>query len=559
MFGLNFIRSSYWRLSMKRWKLCLTIAAGILLGVHSKDFLNADERQNIVIIMVDDMGFSDVGCYGSEISTPNLDRLAENGLRFTQFYNTGRCCPTRAALLTGLYSHQAGIGHMNQDKGDKRPGYRGHLLERCVTIGEVLRPAGYLTAVTGKWHVGASDHSWWPLQRGFDRFYGVPQGGGFYFAPTKGRDLVAGNDIQFSFGDKMPEGFYTTDAFAEQGNEFVKEAVKQEKPFFWYLAFNAPHWPLQAEQKDIEKYKGKYLEGWEATRKARHQKQIELSLIDETWDLTPQDPEGLKWSQLDQASQEKQDLGMACYAAVMERMDHAVGKVVASLEEQGVLDNTLILFLSDNGGCAEGGDLVKNSGTPEAAWGSADSFIRYGKAWSNVSNTPFRKHKHWNHEGGIASPLIAHWPKGIPQDREGKFCRQPAHVIDLMATCADLGEAKYPESYAGNEIVPLAGKSLKPLLSGREQPIHDVIFWEHEGNRAVRKGDWKLVANGPKGKWELYDLTKDRTEMHDLASEKPVKVKELIQDWEEWAKESYVLPWIWKPGYMKARAEHVSQ
>ncbi|HBN75304.1 MAG TPA: arylsulfatase, partial [Planctomycetaceae bacterium] len=266
-----------------------------------------------------------------------------------------------------------------------------------------------------------------------------------------------------------------------------------------------------------------------------------------------------KWSQLDQASQEKQDLGMACYAAVMERMDHAVGKVVASLEEQGVLDNTLILFLSDNGGCAEGGDLVKNSGTPEAAWGSADSFIRYGKAWSNVSNTPFRKHKHWNHEGGIASPLIAHWPKGIPQDREGKFCRQPAHVIDLMATCADLGEAKYPESYAGNEIVPLAGKSLKPLLSGREQPIHDVIFWEHEGNRAVRKGDWKLVANGPKGKWELYDLTKDRTEMHDLASEKPVKVKELIQDWEEWAKESYVLPWIWKPGYMKARAEHVSQ
>ncbi|HBN75302.1 MAG TPA: arylsulfatase, partial [Planctomycetaceae bacterium] len=212
MFGLNFIRSSYWRLSMKRWKLCLTIAAGILLGVHSKDFLNADERPNIVIIMVDDMGFSDVGCYGSEISTPNLDRLAENGLRFTQFYNTGRCCPTRAALLTGLYSHQAGIGHMNQDKGDKRPGYRGHLLERCVTIGEVLRPAGYLTAVTGKWHVGASDHSWWPLQRGFDRFYGVPQGGGFYFAPTKGRDLVAGNDIQFSFGDKMPEGFYTTDA-----------------------------------------------------------------------------------------------------------------------------------------------------------------------------------------------------------------------------------------------------------------------------------------------------------------------------------------------------------
>ncbi|TWT59532.1 arylsulfatase [Rubinisphaera italica] len=544
---------------MNRWKLCLTIAAGILLGVHSKEFLNADERPNIVIILVDDMGFSDVGCYGSEISTPNLDRLAENGLRFTQFYNTGRCCPTRAALLTGLYSHQAGIGHMNQDKGDKRPGYRGHLLKRCVTIGEVLRPAGYLTAVTGKWHVGASDHSWWPLQRGFDRFYGVPQGGGFYFAPTKGRDLVAGNDIQFSFGDKMPEGFYTTDAFAEQGNEFVKEAVKQEKPFFWYLAFNAPHWPLQADQKDIEKYKGKYLEGWEATRKARHQKQIELGLIDEAWDLTPQDPEGVKWSQLDQSSQEKQDLGMACYAAVMERMDHAVGKVVASLEEQGVLDNTLILFLSDNGGCAEGGDLVKNSGTPEAAWGSADSFIRYGKAWSNVSNTPFRKHKHWNHEGGIASPLIAHWPKGIPQHREGTFCRQPAHVIDLMATCADLGQAKYPKNFYGNEIVPLAGKSLKPLLSGREQRIHEVIFWEHEGNRAVRKGDWKLVANGPKGKWELYDMQNDRTEMHNLAGEKPAKVKELISDWEEWAKESYVLPWIWKPGYMKARAEHVSQ
>ena len=495
------------------------------------------DKPNVIVIMCDDMGFSDIGCYGSEIETPNLDKLAANGLRFTQFYNTARCCPTRASLLTGLYSHQAGVGHMTGDYG--QPGYIGRLNKKCVTIAEALKPAGYRTFVTGKWHVGAKEKDWWPLQRGFDRFYGVPEGGGFYFKPTAGRSIVLDNEILHTKdGSAVPEGWYSTDAWTDHGIKFVEQAVKQKQPFFWYLAHNAPHWPLQATDEDITRYKGKYLKGWDALRAERHRRMMKMGIVTKNWPITPRDSQAPAWDQLDDAKKEEMDLKMAIYAAQIDRVDQNIGKLVAKLKELGIFENTLILFLADNGGCAEGGKFGFDRHKDKRI-GTAESHSSYGLAWANASDTPFRRYKHWVHEGGIATPLIAHWPAVIKQ--RGKLTHQPGHVIDIMATCVDVARAQYPSEYNGNKIIPMEGRSLVPAFGNK--PIdREAIYWEHEGNRAVRLGKWKLVSRHPED-WELYDLEADRTELNDLSEKYPEKLAGLKELYKSWAERCGVRPW----------------
>jgi arylsulfatase A-like enzyme len=494
-------------------------------------------RPNIVIILVDDMGFSDIGCYGGEIPTPNLDTLAAGGIRFSQFYNNGRCCPTRASLLTGLHAHQAGVGGMTGDQGV--PGYRGFLNDRCVTIAEVLRTAGYFTAHTGKWHVGDGDEARLPLQRGFDRFYGVPEGGGFYFRLKAGRTIRLGNETLHSIDNPLPDGWYSTDAWTDYGLRFIDEAREAEKPFFLYLAHNAPHFPLQAAPEDIEKFRGQYKNGWDQMRQHRHARQKEIGLMPADCPLTPRDAAVEAWDALTPEQQDDLDHLMSLHAAVMHRLDRSIGVLVDGLKERGALDNTLLLFLSDNGASDEGGLLGKfGGGMP----GDAQSDVYYGRAWANASNTPFRLYKKNSHEGGIATPLIAHWPAGI--SARGQWCSQPAHVIDLMATCVDLAGATYPQEHNGKPILPMEGVSLKPLLLSPTDslPVPRALFWEHMGHAAVRKGDMKLVRQGRDGAWELYDMTADRTEMNNLAPEFPEKVKDLEEKWEAWAERANVKP-----------------
>lgn len=487
----------------------------------------APKSPNIVIIMADDMGFSDIGCYGSEIATPNLDRLAANGLRFTQFYNTARCCPTRASLLTGLYSHQAGVGHMVGNLGT--PAYQGYLNDRCVTIAEALKPGGYRTLMVGKWHVG-ENRPHWPTDRGFDRYFGLISGGTNYFRLDPGRQMAL-DDKPFT-----PEGnnFYITDAFTDYAVLYIQEHGRQPQPFFLYVAYTAPHWPLHALPDDIAKYRGKYRDGWDALRQKRHQRMKELGIVDAQWAMTPRDASAPAWE--DVKDKDARDLKMAVYAAQIDRMDQGIGKILNALKEVGAEENTLVMFLADNGGCAE----EINRGTPDAPAGTRDSFLSYGLPWANASNTPFRLYKHWVHEGGIATPLIVRYPPVIKQ--KGAITQQPGHVIDLMATCLDVAGVKYPTTYNGRDIVPLEGKSLLPIFEGKPRKGHDAIFWEHEGNRAVRQGKWKLVSRH-RGEWELYDLDADRTELNNLANRYPEKVKELSDLYAKWAERCGVQPW----------------
>ncbi|MBN1443465.1 MAG: arylsulfatase [Planctomycetes bacterium] len=487
------------------------------------------ERPNIIVILADDMGYSDIGCFGGEIQTPNLDRLAAEGLRFTSFCNTGRCCPTRASLLTGLYPHRAGVGHMTQDRG--LPAYLGRLNDGCVTIAEVLKEAGYIAMMTGKWHVGGEpDH--WPTRRGFEMFYGTPEGGGFYFKPRPGRSVRLGEEKA-----EIPEGWYITDALSDHAVRFIDEARDSGKPFFLYVAHIAPHWPLQARREDIARYRGKYLEGWEALRKKRHARQIELGIVEAKWGISPADPRAPRWEDVE--DKEEMDLRMAVYAAQIDVMDRGIGRILSKVREIGAEENTLIMFLSDNGGCAEGGPLGFTRGAEGAATGSADSFASYGLAWANASNTPFRRFKHWTHEGGIATPLIARWPRGIA--RRGEIERQPGHVIDILATCVDAAGAKYPEIHEGRRIAPLDGRSLRPAFEGRKMEDR-ALYWEHEGNRAVLRGGWKLVA-AHGGDWELYGLEDDRCELDDLAAVYRGHVEGMILDYDRWAERCGVRPW----------------
>jgi arylsulfatase A-like enzyme len=496
-----------------------------LLEIRAADAAGAS-RPNIVIIMADDMGFSDIGCYGGEIETPNLDRLAARGLRFTQFYNTSRCCPTRAALLTGLYSHQAGVGHMINNLGS--PAYQGFLNDRCVTIAEVLRTNGYLTGMSGKWHVG-EDRPHWPVDRGFDRSFALISGGTSYFKLDEGRKMA----IEEQPYTPPAEGFYITDAITGSAVALVSGFARMGRPFFVYAAYTAPHWPLHALEKDVAKYKGKYRIGWDELRKRRHQRMIELGIVDPRWPMTPRDPEVPAWE--DAKNKDDWERKMEVYAAQIDRMDQGIGKIVEQLRADGVLENTLIMFLADNGGCAE----KVNRGSPGVRAGEKDSYLSYGPPWANASNTPFRLYKHWVHEGGISTPLIVHWPAVV---KPSGMTHQPGHLVDLMATSLEVARAPYPRHYLGREILPLEGRSLLPIFQGKTREGHDAIYWEHEGNRAVRQGKWKLVAQF-KREWELYDLEADRTELKNLAADHPEVVRHLLSKYESWVARSGVLPW----------------
>ncbi len=543
------------------------------------DAADAPKQQpNVVIILADDMGYSDIGCYGSEIATPSLDSLARNGVRFTQFYNAARCCPTRAALLTGLYSHQAGIGLMEGDSGFDA--YRGELSRKAVTVAEVLRSVGYRTYMTGKWHVTSakgpkSDHSNWPVQRGFDRFYGTITGAGSFYDPaTLCRDnqfITPVNDP-----DYQPKQYYYTDAISDHAVKFMDDHGRDHarKPLFLYVAYTSAHWPMHALPEDIARCKGRYDAGYDVIRQARFKRARELGVLDPRWEMSPTVG---KWDTVKDREWEIQC--MEVYAAMVESMDRGIGRIAAELKRQGRLENTLFVYLQDNGGCAEGygrksnadeiKDKVLNSMGPDelqtkiwppmqtrdgrpvltgpgGAPGAGDTYVAYGGNWANVSNTPFRGYKHDGLEGGISTPFIVHWPDGIPAARRNALVNSPAHLIDLMATCVDVSRASYPKKFKDENIQPLEGVSLVPAFLGRDLPRTAPLAWEHHGNSALRDGKWKIVTeyrdNQPT-KWELYDMEADRTELHDLAATQPEKLKELADKWQAWADRVGVQSW----------------
>lgn len=502
----------------------------------------AAERPNIVVVLVDDMGFSDIGCYGSEIPTPNLDRLAAKGVRFTQFYNAARCSPTRASLITGLYPHQAGMGWLDNMVEPKSRGIHGKLLPRSVTIAEVLRDTGYFTAMTGKWHLG-QQHGSVPWKRGFQRSLNS-RFGEVYFPQEEGGP---GTKNLYLDGKEIPKDspifgkdWYSTDLFTEWGLKFVDEAREQKKPFLLYIAQGAVHFPLRAPREVIEKYRGKYMVGWDKLREQRHAKQIQIGLMDPKWALAPRPADSPAWDTRAPDRQARFDEMMAVYAAMIDRIDFAMGSLVTGLEQRGVLDNTLILFLSDNGGNAEGGPPGETRG--EGPIGGPQSSVKLGMNWATLTTTPFRRFKHFTHEGGISTPLIAHWPAGIPELRRNTFEHQPGHLIDVMATAVDLAGAKYPTEVEGQQIEPMQGVSLRAGFDGKPLGRKLPICWEHEGNKAVRDGKWKLVMRH-RQPWELFDMEADRTEQHNLIAQHPERAKKLETAWNEWAQRTYVDEW----------------
>ena len=520
--------------------------------------MNENKKPNILLILNDDMGYSDLGCYGGEIHSPNLDRLANGGLRFTQFYNTARCCPSRASMLTGLHPHQTGVGHMMTDDGLE--GYRGDLNNRCVTIAEALKPAGYRTYMSGKWHISrhtdpdGPKHSW-PLQRGFDRYFGIITGAANYWKPntlTRDNEHIPHADL--------PEGFFLTDAISDEASTFIRDHASNasDQPFFTYVAYTSPHWPLHAHDEDIERYEGRFAAGWDQLRLERLQRLREMGILDEGWVLTDRDPTQPPWEEAEH--KEWNQRRMEVYAAQIDRMDQGIGRIVTALEETGQLENTLILFLADNGGCAEelqgpanrvgkdglietetthDGQPVYRGNDPDMMPGPETTYQSYGVPWANLSNTPFREYKHWVHEGGIGTPLIAHWPQRI--QTAGALRHQPGQLPDIMATCLEISGAAYPDEHNGGPIYPLEGTSLTPIFDG-ENNAKEVLVWEHEGNAAVRKGKWKLVCKYPGG-WELYDMETDRTECNDLSEDFPDTVEELSALYREWANRCYVESW----------------
>ncbi len=531
---------------------------------------------NIVLIMADDMGYSDIGCYGGEIRTPHLDKLAAHGLRFTQFYNTARCCPTRASLLTGLYPQQAGIGHMVNDRGT--PAFKGDLSKRAVTIAEALKGAGYSTYMSGKWHVTPyvieepEKHNW-PLQRGFDRFFGMISGAGSLYDP---RSLTAENEYV-----APREGFYCTTDFTNYAIQCIDEH-QRSNPFFLYLSYTAAHWPMHAPAEAVAKYKGAYDRGWDVLRRERYQRMKKMGLINPDWPLSPRDSFVAPWSN-DIPDRDWELANMEVYAAMVELMDAGIGRVVDALKVKGIFENTLIFFLQDNGACAEelqwvSGEMaaedlkpmspgqlqtkmiptITRDGKPvkvmRDAWpGPPDGYTAYGLNWANASNTPFREYKHWVHEGGISTPLIVHWPARISD--QGALRSVPSHLIDIMSTCVDVGGGAYPANYDGHEIIPMEGKSLVPVFD-RDTLDRQAIYWEHEGNRAVRMGKWKLISKAskkhsfiwdqvdklPLEHWELFDMDADRTELNDVSDQHLELVKQMASMWQQWAVRSGSVP-----------------
>ena len=545
--------------------------------------MNIPVKPNIIVIMVDDLGFSDLGCYGGEIDTPNIDSLAHNGLRFTQMYNGARCCPSRAALLTGLNPHQAGIGQMTADLG--HPSYQGYLNDNCVTIAEVMQQNGYATLMSGKWHAGGGydrrlRQHWTPgdethplpTQRGFDQYFGLLEAADSYWNP---KSLM----LQDKLIDVETDDFHLTDAISSHAVDQITGAVANNKPFFQYIAYTAPHWPLHAWEEDIARYEGKYMQGWDATRAARHEAQRSIGIVDDRQPISPRDEDAPPWEDI--PNKRYEDIRMAVYAAMIHQVDRGIGRIIDQLRQHKQLDNTCIMFLSDNGGCAElfqedsdwpdpsqweteptlDGQTVRVGDIPELRPGPDTTFQAVELPWANVSNTPFRLFKRWIHEGGVATPFIVHWPDKIKQP--AIVDNTPMHITDIAATTYDATGATYPTEFNENAITPLEGESFLPALLGnanwqRQKPI----AVEHEGNRGIRIGDWKLVAewNQP---WELYNIPTDRTELHNLADSEPARVNAMQTAYTEWSQRASVLPWPVREGFLakrtKGKRDHISQ
>lgn len=527
-----------------------------------------DSRPNIIVILADDLGYSDLGCYGGEIHTPNLDRMAGDGLRFNSFYNAGRSCPTRASLLTGLYQHQAGIGRMTFN--DSLPGYRGQLTEHGVTIAEALKEAGYQTGMVGKWHVAETvlrsdqrkwlahqayhedfaDKACYPVNRGFDNFYGIIYGVADYFDPFS---LVNGETPVAN----VPKDYYITRALSDSAVAYVNRYARQDKPFFLYLAYTAPHWPLQALPQDIEKYEDTYKDGWDTVRQHRYERMRQLGIFQNVDDFLSPRQSSDRWE--DNPTKEWDARAMAVHAAMVDRMDQGIGQLLDALRKNGQLDNTLILFLADNGcsseicqNYSEGendrpdmtrlGEKIVYPRHKEVLPGNELTYASLGPIWANVANTPFRFWKAKSYEGGINTPCIAYWPNGL-KARKGSITSQQAHVMDIMATCLELAKASYPVKYKGRSIQPLEGKSLVPVLKGEVREPHAYLGFEHFHEKAlIGKDGWKIVQPGKNAAWELYNLNEDRTEMHDLASRYPKKLRKMVNEYNKWAKRCMVVP-----------------
>ncbi|WP_291172014.1 arylsulfatase [Gimesia sp.] len=515
-----------------RLPFAVSVCLCLCLLFQSADPVSAAEKPNIILIMCDDMGFSDIGCYGGEVQTPNLNRLAQEGMRFTQFYNNAKCTTTRASILTGLYP---------------RFGKGGHMRQNMVTLGEVMKGAGYHTGLSGKWHLMKTqgyaksekpggwlnryDKSTHPFFRGFDSYYGVLDGCCNFFDPTISDPPYKRAGIRsFGHDDKavteFEEGYYTTDAFTDHTLGMIREYSDDEQPFFIHLCYTAPHYPLHAKPADIKKYVGKFNMGWNQMRKDRWKRLQELGIAGENWSLSEGDSRAYDW---ETANHEFEDLRMAVYAAMIDSMDQNIGRIMTTLKETNQLDNTLVLFLSDNGGCSEEpGGRNPEERTP----GPKDDYVAVGPAWGWAQNSPFRRYKSWVHEGGISTPLIAWWPGKV---HAGSINRSPAHIIDLMPTFLELAGADYPKKYKGHEILPVEGISMLPLLQGEEKTLHDSLAWYWSGNRALRQGPWKLVWDKGVGQWELYDISADRCETKNLAKQQPDRVKQMSKDWYAWA------------------------
>lgn len=461
-------------------------------------------RPNIVLMMVDDLGYADFGCYGSEIETPNIDRLAANGLRFARFYNTAKCHSSRVSLLTGLYCNQAG----------------SESLSRGVTIAEVLDKANYSTAMVGKWHLQKE-----PTERGFGKYFGHLSGATNFFT----------GDSTFRLNGKpwndFGKDFYTTKANINYAKQFIGEMLeeKPDQPFFLYVAHNAPHYPLQVLEEDYRKYEGRYDVGWDVIRERRQKRQLEMGLVPKDWQPAPRPELVPAWKDLTDEQRAWESRRMTAFAGMVDRVDQVTGELVAYLKGKGVYENTLIMLCSDNGACP----FDRTRGKELEPW-DPKSYWCYDTGWSHVGNTPFRLHKQNQHEGGISSPMIVQWPAGLTAEK-GSITRQPAHLIDFMATAIDVAGAAYPKAWPGIELEPLQGLSMLPIFRGEQREPHEELYFQFSNNRALRKGPWKLVSH-QLGAWELYDIDQDGTEMHDLADQKPELVQTLAARWEAGAK-----------------------
>lgn len=490
--------------------ICTLLAAwgGILNVVKAKEKNVADhDAPNVVVMMVDDMGFSDLGCYGGEIKTPRLDSLASNGLRFRNFYNTAKCSETRATLLSGLYHPEVGIMK----------------LDHCWTLADAMHEGGYKTMMAGKWHLNGQ-----PTERGFERYFGHLSGATDFFVGDNSFRL---NGEQFNVPKK---GFYTTDANVDYAIEFISEAQKTDSPFFCYVAFNAPHYPLQAPKDEVDKYRGKYMIGWDELRKQRFARQQKLGILGDKAVLSPRPKGTPAWDSLDDKTKDLEDLRMATYAAMIDRVDQNIGRLIDHLKESGDFENTLILFFSDNGACP----FDRNKHIDKQPW-EAGSHWTYDTGWAHACNTPFREFKQKQHEGGISSPCIAHWPAGL-KTKTGGVTPEVGHLVDIMPTLMELSGVEYPETYAGRSLKPLRGRSMLPIFRKEKPAPRGKLFFDFAGsNHALRDGDLKIVARNS-GKWELYDIVRDRSELNNLISERADDAKRLIAEWDAWAKEAGV-------------------